>query len=195
MICQTRIAAVSILTLDNSSSDDDDFERNSMASPIDTSNGTGNQPAQSHDVVDGQNEKENFSISNTVNASQTWESQGQTERLTRPHDLEIDTNVDEMKIQTMYKMVEDCKVSVMGNEIVKRILYLTNKQAVLFDEIAMERCIQALDIGDPKVISVLQLLFTVCINQGKLICGTVCYQPLTIARSKVANGHFTHAIG
>jgi len=68
---------------------------------------------------------------------------------------EKDENVDEMKIQTMYKMVDDCHVSVGGRETMKKVLYLTNKQAALFDDLAMERCLQALDIGDPKFIIML----------------------------------------
>jgi hypothetical protein len=63
-----------------------------------------------------------------------------------------ETTVDEMKIQTMYKMVEDVHVQIQGKEVVKKVLYLTNKQANLFDEQAMQRCIQALDIGDPKFV-------------------------------------------
>ena len=61
-------------------------------------------------------------------------------------------NVDEMKIQTMYKMVEEVHVSVQGMQVNKKVLYLTNKQACLFDEDAMKRCIQALDLGDPKFV-------------------------------------------
>jgi hypothetical protein len=60
--------------------------------------------------------------------------------------------VDEMKIQTMYKMVDDVTINVDGQSVQKKILYLTNKQAALFDENAMARCIQALDIGDPKFV-------------------------------------------
>lgn len=62
---------------------------------------------------------------------------------------------DEMKIQTMYKMVEDIHVSVKGKDVVKKVLYLTNKQASLFDEKAMEKCIQALDLGEPKFVIIL----------------------------------------
>jgi hypothetical protein len=63
-----------------------------------------------------------------------------------------ETTVDEMKIQTMYKMVEDVCARIQGKEVQKKILYLTNKQANLFNEQAMQRCIQALDIGDPKFV-------------------------------------------
>jgi hypothetical protein len=66
-----------------------------------------------------------------------------------------ETTVDEMKIQTMYKMVEDVPVLAQGKEVVKKVLYLTNKQANLFDEVAMERCIQALELGEPKFIIML----------------------------------------
>ena len=65
-------------------------------------------------------------------------------------------DVDEMKIQTMYKMVEECRIIIHGKEVTKKVLYLTNKQAVMFDELAMERVVQALDIGEPKF--VIQLL-------------------------------------
>ena len=61
-------------------------------------------------------------------------------------------DVDEMKIQTMYKMVEECRVVIHGKEVTKKVLYLTNKQAVMFDELAMERVVQALDIGEPKFV-------------------------------------------
>jgi hypothetical protein len=60
--------------------------------------------------------------------------------------------VDEMKIQTMYKMVCDCTVKQRGKSVSKKVLYLTNKQASLFDDQAMARCIQALDLGDPKFV-------------------------------------------
>lgn len=55
----------------------------------------------------------------------------------------------------MYKMVEDVTVSVQGKEITKKVLYLTNKQVSLFDETAMVRCIQALEIGKPKFVILL----------------------------------------
>ena len=61
-------------------------------------------------------------------------------------------DVDEMKIQTMYKMVDECTVITQGREVMKKVLYLTNKQAILFDEDAMQRAVQALDIGDPKFV-------------------------------------------
>ena len=61
-------------------------------------------------------------------------------------------DVDEMKIQTMYKMVDECTVVTQGKEVQKKVLYLTNKQAVMFDEEAMERAVLALDIGEPKFV-------------------------------------------
>ncbi len=57
-----------------------------------------------------------------------------------------DTNVDKTNIQTMYKMVDECRVKIMRREVSKKVLYLTNQQALLFDEDAMEHCIQAPDI-------------------------------------------------
>ena len=63
--------------------------------------------------------------------------------------------VDEMKIQTMYKMVEDVVVNIDGREVTKKVLYLTNKQASMFDDQSMLRCIEALDIGEPKFVILL----------------------------------------
>ena len=60
--------------------------------------------------------------------------------------------VDEMKIQTMYRMVEEISVSCEGRDIRKKILYLTNKQCSMFNEDGMRRCIEALDMGQPKCI-------------------------------------------
>ena len=57
-----------------------------------------------------------------------------------------------MKIQTMYKMVDDINTNYNGQLVTKKALYLTNKQASLFDEQAMSRCIQALDIGEPNLL-------------------------------------------
>lgn len=57
-----------------------------------------------------------------------------------------------IKVQTMWRMVEEAVVISQGKEIKKKLLYLTNKQAVLFDEEAMDRCVQALDIGEPKLV-------------------------------------------
>jgi hypothetical protein len=65
------------------------------------------------------------------------------------------TTVAEMKIQTRYKMVKNVPVLAQGKEVVKKVFYLTNKQANLFDEVAMERCIQAPELGEPKFITIL----------------------------------------
>lgn len=51
-----------------------------------------------------------------------------------------------------YLKVDDCTITINGREVPKKVLYLTNKQASLFDEHAMERCIEALDLGQPKFI-------------------------------------------
>ncbi len=37
--------------------------------------------------------------------------------------VQEEATVDEMKIQTMYKMVEDVSVRVQGKEVVKKVLY------------------------------------------------------------------------
>lgn len=63
-----------------------------------------------------------------------------------------DQDVDMIKVQTMWRMVEEAVVNSQGKEVKKKVLYLTNKQAALFDEEAMERCIQALDLGEPKLV-------------------------------------------
>ncbi len=60
--------------------------------------------------------------------------------------------IDEMKIKTMFRMIEDVPVEVDGVELEKKVLYLTNKQCSMFDEEGTDRCIQALDLGQPKCI-------------------------------------------
>lgn len=60
--------------------------------------------------------------------------------------------IDEMKIQTMYKMVDDVEVSADGIHVTKKVLYLTNHQADLFNPVNMARCVQALDLGEPKFV-------------------------------------------
>lgn len=65
---------------------------------------------------------------------------------------QAEQTIDEMKVQTMYKMVQDTNINVNGKTITKKVLYLTNKQVALFDEKAMKRCIRSLDIGDPKFV-------------------------------------------
>ena len=62
-----------------------------------------------------------------------------------------DQDVDDMRVQTMFKMVDECRVICDGKDVIKKVLYLTNKQAVMFTEDAMERAVVALDIGEPKV--------------------------------------------
>ena len=63
-----------------------------------------------------------------------------------------DKTIDEMRIKTMYRMVEDVPVLEGGVETEKKVLYLTNKQATMFDEEGLARCIEALDLGEPKCI-------------------------------------------
>jgi hypothetical protein len=93
-------------------------------------------------------------------------------------EVQEEATVDEMKIQTMYKMVEDVSVRVQGKEVVKKVLYLTNKQSNLFDEQAMVRCIQALDIGDPKFVI-------------KLVPSLGVESQVRIAHTELSNGpHF-----
>lgn len=66
-----------------------------------------------------------------------------------------DASVDEMKIQTMFRMVEDVTVQWEGRDIPKKVLYLTNKQANMFDDQSMLRCIEALEVSEPKFVIIL----------------------------------------
>ena len=63
-----------------------------------------------------------------------------------------DKEIDEMKIQTMFKMVDECRVSTEGKDVIKKVVYLTNTQASKFDEDMMGRFLSALDIGEPKFV-------------------------------------------
>lgn len=80
------------------------------------------------------------------------ECTGIDEELLRTSLAKKGINADEMQIQTMFKMVEDLTVNIGGRQVSKKVLYLTNKQATLINDEAMDRCIKALDIGEPKFI-------------------------------------------
>lgn len=64
-------------------------------------------------------------------------------------------NVDEMKVKSVYTMIEDCKVRSGTRILPKKLLYLTNRQAGVFDESIMGKFLEALDIGDPKLVIIL----------------------------------------
>lgn len=98
---------------------------------------------------------------------------------------EKEESIDEMKIQTMYKMVDDVAVNVNGKQVTKKILYLTNKQAVFFDDQAMQRCIQALDIGEPKF--VIKLL--PCIGVKSQM--NIAHEELIGSKYEYTGGYFT----
>jgi hypothetical protein len=80
-----------------------------------------------------------------------------------PHDdsskliYEGDAILNEIRVKTMYKMVEQCKVYYGGDEMTKKILYLTNQQSDMLNgnEDAMRRCIKALNLRDSKLVIIL----------------------------------------
>ena len=49
-------------------------------------------------------------------------------------------------------MVDDVEVSADGRNLEKKVLYLTNKQCNMFDNVGIMRCLQALDLGKPKCV-------------------------------------------
>ena len=49
-------------------------------------------------------------------------------------------------------MVEDVELSADGRNLEKKVLYLTNKQCSMFDDVGIMRCLQALDLGKPKCV-------------------------------------------
>lgn len=65
--------------------------------------------------------------------------------------------IDEMKVQTMYKMIEEITIKTSeGHKILKKLLYLTNEQALMFDEKAVSKLLEELDIGDPKFVIIFE---------------------------------------
>ena len=54
--------------------------------------------------------------------------------------------LDDIKIKTMYRMVEDIEVSDGGLSVAKKFLYLSNKQAASFNSGNMHSVLQALEI-------------------------------------------------
>lgn len=104
-------------------------------------------------------------------------------------DDEKEESVDEMKIQTMYKMVDDITVNVDGRIVQKKVLYLTNKQASFFNDTAMQRCIQALDIGQPKFVIKLNPSIGVAsqmrIAHEEMIGTSADFQPMQFGSSEI----------
>ena len=49
-------------------------------------------------------------------------------------------------------MVDDIGVVANGRNLEKKVLYLTNKQCNMFDDVGILRCLQALDLGKPKCV-------------------------------------------
>jgi hypothetical protein len=49
-------------------------------------------------------------------------------------------------------MVEDVEITADGRNLEKKVLYLTNKQCNMFDDVGIQRCLQALDLGKPKCV-------------------------------------------
>jgi hypothetical protein len=49
-------------------------------------------------------------------------------------------------------MVEDVEIVEGGRNLEKKVLYLTNKQCNMFDDVGIQRCLQALDLGKPKCV-------------------------------------------
>ena len=56
--------------------------------------------------------------------------------------------LDEIKIKTMYEMVEDIKITSAGFTSTKKFLYLTNKQASTFNAGNMENVLSALELPE-----------------------------------------------
>ena len=55
--------------------------------------------------------------------------------------------LDDIKIKTMYRMVEDIEVSDGGLSVAKKFLYLSNKQAASFNSGNMHSVLQALELA------------------------------------------------
>ena len=65
--------------------------------------------------------------------------------------------IDEMKVQTMYKMIEEITIKTdLGHKVMKKLLYLTNEQALMFDEKAVSKLLEEVDIGDPKFVIIFE---------------------------------------
>ena len=81
------------------------------------------------------------SVGSMVNGRRRSEimSQGQLEQL---------QELDDIKVKTMFQMVEDVKISTGGLSISKKFLYLTNKQAASFNAPNMENVLQALELQE-----------------------------------------------
>jgi hypothetical protein len=70
--------------------------------------------------------------------------------LGKSNQTEEDEEYHDLKVQTMYNMVHLAHVDKKRMD--KKVLYLTNKQAESLNANALLRCIEALDLGEPKFI-------------------------------------------
>ena len=57
--------------------------------------------------------------------------------------------LEEIRLKTMFRMVEDVQVSVAGQMAKKKLLYLTNHQCASFGPDSMPKIFNALEISKP----------------------------------------------
>jgi hypothetical protein len=60
--------------------------------------------------------------------------------------------LEDLKIKTMYNLVEDITIDVQGESMEKKLLFLSNKQARKFNFENMGKLMEAMDIGQPKLV-------------------------------------------
>jgi hypothetical protein len=90
-----------------------------------------------------------------------------------------DNYLDEVKVATMYKLVEDVKIDLDGADVDGNCLYLTNNQAAKFGEENMKKCLHALELGEPK-----------CLIRLAKSLGTAQTYKVHIEHTREAKGQF-----
>ena len=98
------------------------------------------------------------SRTNTFPTSPSKNTENQNEKDKRKEDDAAQNMINEMQMQTMYKMVEEITIKTdNGHNVMKKMLYLTNEQALMFDEKAVLKLLDRyLDLGESKFIIILE---------------------------------------
>jgi hypothetical protein len=60
--------------------------------------------------------------------------------------------LEDIKLKTMFKLVEDIEISIDGRRISKKLLYLSNKQAASFGLNSMQKVFSSLELKRPNFV-------------------------------------------
>lgn len=135
---------------------DFDFGRIDIKHSIDTVKSSLNAPTAR--TMTSESDRQNLVFTNNDSKQDTYSTPSQQSNVLHNVVAKDETKIiDEMKVQTMYKMIEEITIKTdLGHKVMKKLLYLTNEQALMFDEKAVSKLLEELDIGDPKFVIIFE---------------------------------------